>query len=82
MIDCATHSVTTSASVKVSSGIFCPFGQEIVSDAEHVDEQQVEVGEHRGPSGSAVTERTADFDPAAYVPFNPAHTPQAVELLI
>jgi hypothetical protein len=45
-------------------------------------QQQVEVGEHRGPLGSAVRVSTADFDPAAYVPSNPAPTSQAVELLI
>ena len=57
--------------------------QEIISDAEHVGEQQVEVGEHRGSSkGSAVTERTADFDQLRYVSFNPTTRPQAVELLI
>jgi hypothetical protein len=31
---------------------------------------------------SAVTERTADFDLTAYVPFDPGHTTTAVELLI
>jgi hypothetical protein len=60
-----------------------PLGQEIVNGAEHRDEQQVEVGEHRGSSmESAVTERTADFDLTSYVPFDPATTPPAVELLI
>jgi hypothetical protein len=32
-------------------GVSCPVGQEIVSGGEHRDKQQVEVGEHRGPSG-------------------------------
>jgi len=41
------------------------FGQEIVSGAEHRYEQQVEVGEHRGPPGSTASIGTADFDPAA-----------------
>jgi hypothetical protein len=40
-------------------------GQEIVSGAEHRYEQQVEVGEHRGPLGSTALLSTADFDPAA-----------------
>ena len=41
-----------------------PLGQEIISDAINNNEQQVEVGEHRGSSWeSAVTESTADFDP-------------------
>jgi hypothetical protein len=58
-------------------------GKEIVSYAEHIDQQQVEVGEHRGSSWeSAVTERTADFDPLCYVSFNPTARPHAVELLI
>jgi hypothetical protein len=58
--------------------------KEIVSYAEHIDQQQVEVGEHRGSSwGSAVTERTADFDRLAYVSFiNPVPGPRSVELLI
>src|SRR5579875_1775054 len=58
-------------------------GQEIVSYAEHVDQQQVEVGEHRGSSlGSAVMERTADFDQLPYDSFDPTTQPQVVELLI
>jgi len=32
--------------------VLARFGQEIVSGAEHRCEQQVEVGEHRGPLGS------------------------------
>jgi len=31
------------------TGVLLPFGQEIVGGAEHRSEQQVEVGEHRGP---------------------------------
>ena len=63
----STHSVTTSASVKIRLGALSPLGQEIVCGAEDRDQQQVEVGEHRDPStGSAVTERTADFDPLSY----------------
>ncbi|MGI8428283.1 MAG: hypothetical protein ACR2OB_03045 [Solirubrobacteraceae bacterium] len=59
-------------------------GKEVVSYAEHVDQQQVEVGEHRGPSltGSAVTLSTADFDQLPYDSFDPTTGPQAVELLI
>ena len=51
-----------------------PLGQEIVGGAEHRYQQQIEVGEHRGPLGSAVTERTADFDLPAYVPFSATTT--------
>jgi hypothetical protein len=45
-------------------------------------EQQVEVGEHRGPSGSAVTERTVDFDPLRNVPCEPRTSDRAVEPII
>lgn len=67
-----------------SPGIFWPPGQEIVSGAEHRYQQQVEVGEHRGPSltGSAVTSSTADFDSLRYDSFDPTTTNQVVELLI
>jgi hypothetical protein len=64
-----------------SPGVLGPLGQEIVSGAEHRYEQQVEVGEHRGPLGSTARIGTADFDRCRYVPFPPAQTPQAVELL-
>jgi hypothetical protein len=75
-----------SSASRCSSTVWVPsacFGQEIVSGAEHRYQQQVEVGEHRGSSWeSAVTERTADFDPLCYVSF-PATTPHAgVALLI
>jgi hypothetical protein len=46
-----------------SPGVPRPLGQEIVSGAEHRSEQQVEVGEHRGPQGSTAQLSTADFDP-------------------
>jgi len=44
------------------------FRQEIVGRDEHGREQQVEVGVHRGPLGSAMPMSTADFDPAAPKP--------------
>ena len=50
------------------------------SSTEHVDEQQVEVGVHRGPLGRRWVLSSAVFDLSAYVPFNTARTPQAVEL--
>jgi hypothetical protein len=57
--------------------------QEIISDAEHVDQQQVEVGVHRGPQGRRLAlQSTADFDLPAYVPFNTTTPPPVVELLI
>jgi len=59
---CATQSVTTSASVTLRRAFFGPFRQEIVRGAEHRNEQQVEVGEHRGPLGSTARLSTADFD--------------------
>ena len=62
MIAWATQSVTTSASVTLRLAFFCPLGQEIVGGAEHRSEQQVEVGEHRGPLGSTALLDTADFD--------------------
>jgi hypothetical protein len=60
-----------------------PSGQEIISGAEHRYQQQVEVGEHRGSFlESAVTERSADFDPLRYDSFDPTTPTQVVELLI
>jgi hypothetical protein len=60
-----------------------PLGQEIVGGAEHRNQQQIEVGEHRGPSRSSVRESTADFDLPAYEPFSTATTPtRAVAQLI
>jgi hypothetical protein len=64
-------------------GVSWLVGQEIVGGAEHRNQQQVEVGEHRGSSSeSAVTESTADFDLTVYVPFRPRRPQRAVELLI
>jgi hypothetical protein len=48
-----------------SRSVPCSLGQEIVGRDEHGREQQVEVGVHRGPLGSAMPMSTADFDPAA-----------------
>jgi hypothetical protein len=60
-----------------------PSGQEIIGDAINNNQQQVEVGEHRGSFWeSAVTERTADFDLPRYVSFSATIPPQAVALLI
>jgi len=50
--------------------------QEIVSRTEHRNQQQVEVGEHRGPLWSTARIGTADFDLTAVGP------DKAVELLI
>ena len=63
--------VTTSASVTTSLGVLSSRGQEIVGGAEHRNEQRVDVGVHRGPSGSSVRASTDDFDPAAYVTSQP-----------
>jgi hypothetical protein len=53
--------------------------QEIVSGAEHRNQQQVEVGEHRGPLRSTVAIRHRRLRPAASGPYATAN---AVELLI
>ena len=57
-------------------GVLRRLRQEIVSRTEHSNQQQVEVGEHRGPLGSTARIGTADFDLAAIGPY------EAVELLI
>jgi hypothetical protein len=49
-------------------GVPRPLGQEIVSRDINGNEQQVEVGVHRGPLRWAMLLSTADFDPAAYKP--------------
>jgi hypothetical protein len=38
-----------------STRVLCPLGQEIVGRGEHSREQQVEVGEHRGPLVDSAT---------------------------
>jgi hypothetical protein len=63
-----------------SGRVVLPLGQEIVGGAEHRREQQVEVGVHPGPHGSAMPDRTADFDPAALK--STTNTAHAVESLI
>ena len=62
-------------------GVLRRLRQEIVSGTEHRNQQQVEVGEHRGPLGSTVRTGTADFDLTATGPYRRAAT-SAVELLI
>jgi len=57
-------------------GVPGPHGQEIVCGAEHRNEQQVEVGEHRGPLGRRRELSTADFDPLRYVPSSPRPHPR------
>jgi len=63
-------------------GVLSWLGQKIVGGAEHRNEQQVEVGVHRGPHRSSVRDSTADFDPAAYVTSRPTGPAPAVERLI
>jgi hypothetical protein len=65
-----------------SAGVPWPGGQEIVHSAINSDQQQVEVGVHRGPLGSALAMSTADFDLRCHVPFPAATTPSAAALLI
>jgi hypothetical protein len=52
-------------------GVLGPPGQEIVRGAEDRGEQQVEVGEHRGPLGSTARISTADFDLRSITPATP-----------
>jgi hypothetical protein len=44
-----------------------------LSGAEHRDQQQVDVGEHRGPFGSTARQATADFDQCSLKPIQPPH---------
>ncbi|HMH47597.1 MAG TPA: hypothetical protein VK538_07765, partial [Solirubrobacteraceae bacterium] len=58
-------------------------GQEIVGHAVNSDQQQIEVGVHRGPLGSAVGIEHRRLRLLRYVPFpGPTTTPTAVALLI
>jgi hypothetical protein len=57
-----------------SLGVRCSLGQEIVGGAEHRNQQQIELGDHRGPPGSALALSTADVDLPAYVPSSTAAT--------
>ncbi len=58
------------------TGVRLASRKEIVGTAVNRDQQQVEVGEHRGPLGSTARLGTADFDLTAVGPY------KAVELLI
>ena len=58
----ATASVTTSASVTLRLAFLARSGRRSSAVAEHGREQQVEVGEHRGPLGRRCELGTADFD--------------------
>jgi hypothetical protein len=62
-----------------SPGVPPPPRQEIVGRDEDSGQQQVEVGEHRGPPGSTARIGTADFDLPRYVPYS---TTPIVESLI
>jgi hypothetical protein len=56
-----------------SPGVGGPDRQEIVDGAINSDQQQIEVGVHRGPpEGRRLAQSTADFDLPAYVPFSTA----------
>jgi len=61
-----------------------PARQEIVDGAVNSDQQQIEVGVHRGPpQGRRLAMSTADFDLPAYVPFStPTTRRRAVAQLI
>jgi hypothetical protein len=60
---------------QAAPGVLLAARQKIVGGAEPHREQQVEVGEHRGPPGSTARIGTADFDPLSVIP----PRPQAVE---
>ena len=62
-------------------GVLGRLRQEIVSRAEHRNQQQVEVGEHRVPPRSTVRTGTADFDLTTTHTY-PTATTSGVELLI
>jgi hypothetical protein len=62
-------------------GVLHSFRQEIVGGAEHRKQEQVEVGEHRGPLGSTARIGAADFDLTTTGPYL-TDTTSAVELLI
>jgi hypothetical protein len=68
----------------LSTGVPGPLGQEIVHRAINSDQQQIEVGVHRGPPRDRrLIQNTVDFDLPAYVPFpNPTTPTPAVALLI
>ena len=51
------------------SGVLRRLREEIVSGTEHSNQQQVEVGEHRGPLGSTARIGAADFDLTASGPY-------------
>ena len=55
-----------------SPGVLGPLRQEIVCGAEDRCEEQVEVGEHRGPLGSTARIGTADFDRSSSTPSPPS----------
>jgi hypothetical protein len=61
-----------------ATGVLRPLGQEIVSGAEHRGEQQVEVGEHRGPLGSTARLGTADLDLCSLKPSHPHPTVESI----
>jgi hypothetical protein len=67
------------AVAQAPTGVGLTGGQEIVRRVEHHRQQQVEVGEHRGPLGSTARIGTADFDLPRYVSYS---TTTVVESLI
>jgi hypothetical protein len=65
------------------TGVLLPFGQEIVGGAEHRSEQQVEVGEHRGPPWVEGATRHRRLRPAAHASSRRRpSTPGGVESII
>jgi hypothetical protein len=63
-----------------SPRVLCPIGQEIVSRGEHGREEQVEVGEHRGPLGRRRALGTDRLRPPLTQPLST--TPPTVESII
>jgi hypothetical protein len=63
-----------------ATGVLCAFGQEIVSGAEHRNERQVEVGEHRGPLPGRLRDKAPPT--STCTPQPPSKTPTTVESII
>jgi len=66
----------------LSASVTSAARQKIVRCAINSDQQQIEVGVHRGPQGRRSLQSTVDFDLSAYVSCSGAITPPAVALLI
>jgi hypothetical protein len=82
MIDCATQSVTTSASVKLLRAFPGFLGRRSSAVQNTEVSSRSRSASIVAPFGSALVLSTADFDPAAYDPCEAVTPRLAVELLI